>query len=108
MTPADMETEDEGSAVTTDDTTSGGWEFGTDISVRGNQLYGIFFFSFRSGNVTQLISWTPLTSSFKQANFTLPTRPCESQFQLLGLHLMIIEIKIDKLKYVSEKKTGNA
>ena len=62
MTPADMETEDEGSAVTTDDTTSGGWEFGTDISVRGNQLYGIFFFSFRSGNVTQLISWTPLTS----------------------------------------------
>ena len=44
MTPADMETEDDGSAVTTDDTTSEGWEFGTDISVRENQFYGIFFF----------------------------------------------------------------
>ena len=44
MTPADMETEDDGSAVTTDDTTSEGWEFGTDISVRENQSYGIFFF----------------------------------------------------------------
>ena len=56
MTPVDMETEDEGSAVTTDDTTSEGWEFGTDISVHGNRRDGDIFFSLRSSNVTQLIS----------------------------------------------------